>query len=569
MKRIVTALVIVIVVAGAAAGAYFHFAARPATAATANLSTATVKRGTLIATVNAAGNVTAAQDVALNFGQAGTVQKVDVKVGDQVKAGQVLAELDTANLTLQLQNAQVNLKVAQDKLTQTKTPSTSEAIATARAQVQSAQSGIVGAQAAYKAAVQSSGASNSQLASLAAALDKAQATLQQAQAAYDKVSYRPDIAQLAQALTLQSATDDYNVAKANYDALAATTNTDSASKVASAKTQLQQAQSQLTQAQNNLNTLLAGPDAATLDIAQSAVDQAQIAEKQAELNLQYAQIVAPFDGVVTAVSITPGESASASGQAAVEVADLSHLEIVVNLAETDINRVRVGQDVQIALDALPNATLQGKVTQIAPAGVITQGVVDYPVTIQLTDASRGVKTGMSSNLNIVVQQRDNVLMVPNRAVKTVAAGTAANLAARAGATTNPITATSATTNTVTGATPTAGSARGQNGTTGGSNGARNGSQGGQGVGASSGQNGGFSGAGRRPTRQQYVVVLRDGQQVQVPVQTGVANDTMTEIVSGLNEGDIVVLTPTTTTQPRTGGGPGLGIPGVGGFGRGG
>jgi HlyD family secretion protein len=260
------------------------------------------------------------------------------------------------------------------------------------------------------------------------------------------------------------------------------------------------------------------------------------------------------------------------------VADLSHLEIVVNLAETDINRVRVGQDVQITLDALPNATLQGKVTQIAPAGVITQGVVNYPVSIQLTDASRGVKTGMSSNLNIVVQQRDNVLMVPNRAVKTAAAGAAAPVvasgvapsgAAGAGATKNPITATNTTTNTVTGATQTAGSARGQNGTQGGgSNGARNGSQGGQGVGASSGQNGGFGGAGRRPTRQQYVVVLRDGQQVQVAVQTGVANDTMTEIVSGLNEGDVVVLTPTTTTQPRTGG-PGLGIPGVGGFGRGG
>jgi HlyD family secretion protein len=561
MKRIATALVIVIVVAGVAIGAYFHFAARPAAAATTNLSTATVKRGTLIATVNAAGNVAAAQDVALNFGQAGTVQKVDVQVGDQVKAGQVLAELDTANLALQLQNAQVNLKVAQDKLTQTKTPSTSEALATARAQVQSAQSGIVGAQAAYKAAVQTSGSSNSQLASLAASLDKARATLQQAQAAYDKVAYRPDVGQLAQSLTLQSATDDYNVAKANYDALAATTNTDSASKVATAKTQLQQAQSQLTQAQDNLNTLSTGPDAATLDIAQSAVDQAQIAEKQAELNLKYAQVVAPFDGVVTAVNITPGQSTSTGGQAAIEVADLSHLEIVVNLAETDVNRVRVGQDAQITLDALPNATLQGKVTQIAPAGVITQGVVNYPVTIQLTDASRGVKTGMTSNLNIVVQQRDNVLIVPNRAVRAAAPGSAANLAAGAGATTNPITTTHTTTNTVAGATPTTGSARGQNGSQGGQRSGAGGAQNGS-------QNGGFGGTGRRPTRQQFVTVLRDGQQVQVPVQTGVANDTMTEIVSGLNEGDVVVLTTTTTAQPRTVGG-GIGIPGVGGFGRGG
>jgi len=63
-------------------------------------------------------------------------------------------------------------------------------------------------------------------------------------------------------------------------------------------------------------------------------------------------------------------------------------------------------------------------------------------------------------------------------------------------------------------------------------------------------------------------VLQGGLPVQVPVQTGLSNDTMTEIVSGLNEGDVVVLNTTTTAQPRAGG-PGLGIPGVGGFGRGG
>jgi HlyD family secretion protein len=545
MKRILTLAVILIVLAGVGTAAYLRFAARPAAAASANLPTATVQRGTLVATVNAAGNVNAAQDVVLNFQQSGTVQKIDVQVGDTVKAGQVLAELDTANLTLQLKNAQVNLKIAQDKLAQTKAPATADSVANARAQVQSAQAGVVSAQAAYKAAMQSSGTSNSQLAGVAAALDKAQAALGQAQAAYDKVASRPDVAMTSQALTLQSATDDYNVAKANFDTLAATNGSDTASKVAAAKSQLQQTESQLAQAKNNLDTLLVGPDATALDIAQSAVDQAQIAEQQAELNLKQAQIAAPFDGVVTAVNIAPGQNASTSGQGAIQLADLNHLEIVVNLAETDVNRVKVGEDAQITLDALPNAALQGKVIQIAPAGVLTQGVVNYPVTIQLTDPSRGVKTGMTANLNIIVQQRDNVLMVPNRAVKAAAAGAAANPAA--------------------GAAPNSGAASGQSG---GANGARNGSQSGQRNGAGGGQNGGFGGTGRRPTRQQFVTVLQGGQPVQVPVQTGLSNDTMTEIVSGLNEGDVVVLNTTTTAQPRAGG-PGLGIPGVGGFGRGG
>jgi HlyD family secretion protein len=300
---------------------------------------------------------------------------------------------------------------------------------------------------------------------------------------------------------------------------------------------------QLAQAKNNLDTLLVGPDATALDIAQNAVDQAQIAEQQA-------QRAAPFDGVVTAINITPGQNASTSSQSAIQLADLNNLEIVVDLAETDLNRVKVGDDTQITLDALPNATLQGKVIQIAPAGVLTQGVVNYPVTIQLTNPSRGVKTGMTANLNIIVQQRDNVLMVPNRAVKAAAAGAAAYLAP--------------------GAAPNSGAASGQNGSQG-QRGARNGSQNGQRSGAggaqNDGQNGGFAGTGRRPTRQQFVTVLQNGQQVQVPVQTGLSNDTMTEIVSGLNEGDVVVVNTPTTTQPRAGG-PGLGIPGVGGFGRG-
>jgi membrane fusion protein, macrolide-specific efflux system len=165
------------------------------------------------------------------------------------------------------------------------------------------------------------------------------------------------------------------------------------------------------------------------------------------------------------------------------------LQVVVNLAEIDSVRVKDNQAAQISLDALPDLALDGKVTQIWPAGVLTQGVVNYPVTVQLTNPPASVKTGMSANVNIVVDERDNVLMVPNRAV-------------------------------------------------------------------------------RAQGRQKLATVLFEGQQMQVPVQTGLSNDTMTEITSGLKEGDTVVLNTTTTQQPRTGGG--FGGPGPGAvFGRGG
>jgi RND family efflux transporter MFP subunit len=304
----------------------------------------------------------------------------------------------------------------------------------------------------------------------------------------------------SQAAALQSATIDFQQAKANYEALAATTNSDASSKVAQARSSLEQAkasltklqtqvtqadtasaQATLTQAKNDLDKLLAGPDANTLDLAQNGVEQAQIALDQAQLALQQAQIVAPFDGVVTQVNIKLGQNAG-SGGSAIQIADLDHLQTVVNMSEIDINRIKDGQTAQITMDALPDASLQGTVTLIAPAGVLSQGVVNYPVTVDLTPPFDGVKTGMTSNVSIVVDERDNVLTVPNRAIRT------------------------------------------------------------QG-------------------RQKVATVLFEGQQMQVPVQTGLASDTATEITSGLKEGDVVVLNATTATQARTGGGPGIGGPG--------
>jgi multidrug efflux pump subunit AcrA (membrane-fusion protein) len=101
------------------------------------------------------------------------------------------------------------------------------------------------------------------------------------------------------------------------------------------------------------------------------------------------------------------------------IADLDNLEIVVNMSEVDINEIEAGQRAEITLDAVADASLAGEVSLIAPAGVQSSGVVNYPVTVALTDPSDSVKTGMTANLNIVVDERTNVLLVPNRAVKTV------------------------------------------------------------------------------------------------------------------------------------------------------
>jgi RND family efflux transporter MFP subunit len=161
---------------------------------------------------------------------------------------------------------------------------------------------------------------------------------------------------------------------------------------------------------------LAGPDAAELEAAVNGVETAQIAVDQAKLALKQAQIVAPTDGVVTAVTAVVGESSSG---AIITTSDLDNLEVVVQMSEVDVTQVQPGQKVEITLDALNDVTLEGEVSQIAPAGTLTSGVVNYPVTVSLTVSANGVKTGMTANLSIIIAQKDNVLTVPNRAVKTV------------------------------------------------------------------------------------------------------------------------------------------------------
>jgi macrolide-specific efflux system membrane fusion protein len=126
--------------------------------------------------------------------------------------------------------------------------------------------------------------------------------------------------------------------------------------------------------------------------------------------------VSPFDGVVTAMSAVVGESTSGT---ALTVADLDNLEVVVDMSEVDVTEVKPGQKVNITLDALSDGTLEGTVSQISPAGTVTSGVVNYPVTVSLTESADGVKIGMTANLEIIIAQKDNVLTVPNRAVKTV------------------------------------------------------------------------------------------------------------------------------------------------------
>ena len=216
-RRSLTITGIVVIIAALVAILFVPRLTASAASTTANLQTATVQRGTLVATVAAAGNVSAPEEANLAFQTSGRVAKVNVQVGDQVKKGDVLMELDTINLEYALKTAQDNLIIAQ---------------------------------ANYDSAKLGNSENPDQVTVAKAALDKAAATLQQAQSAYDQVAAAPNVGMLPQSTALQQASLDYQTALATYTSTVAGINN---IPLETAKTKLDSAQIAVQQAQDNLD----------------------------------------------------------------------------------------------------------------------------------------------------------------------------------------------------------------------------------------------------------------------------------------------------------------------------
>jgi HlyD family secretion protein len=180
--------------------------------------------------------------------------------------------------------------------------------------------------------------------------------------------------------------------------------------IAKADEDLALAKARLDDAQRVYDRLTDG-NTADIVAAQARVDAAQ-----ATLNL--ARLTAPFDATVTESHPLPGDQVAA-GATAFRLDDLSSLFVDVEVSEVDINSVRVGQPVSMTFDAILGKEYHGEVVQVAQTGTALQGVVSFKVTVELTDADASVKSGMTAAVNIVVEEMQDVVLVPNRAVRLV------------------------------------------------------------------------------------------------------------------------------------------------------
>lgn len=399
--------IIIIIAAVVVIGGYFGYNAWRTAQAEANTTYQTEKitRGQLTALVGATGTVRANQTAIMAWQTTGQIGEINVEVGEAVEAGEILASLSTNSLpqnvilaeadlitarrTLEnLKNsdmaraqAQLNLAIAADELETAKNRRASKdyerasdlTLEEARINVELAKEDVKKYEDIYNQ-VKNLEEDNTHRLNAYSALLAARRTLERAQANLAYLESAPDNLEIAQA--------DANLAlaQAKYD-----------------------------DALREWERLKDGPDPDDIRAA-----EARVSALEATLGLS--SLKAPFAGKITEVRSKIGDQVS-PGTISFRLDDLSSLLVDVQVPEADINRVAIGQPVTMTFDAIPDQQYNGKVIEVGQVGNVVSGIVNFNVTIELIDADDSVRPGMTAGVNIVVNQLEDVLLVPNRAVR--------------------------------------------------------------------------------------------------------------------------------------------------------
>ena len=453
-------------------------------------------------TVEVTGSVESADDIDLNFTTSGAIQSISVKVGDSIKAGQVLAALSAGDVASQVADAKANLELAKTNLAEVLAGASTEDIKVTGEEVFSAESSYKAAQDSLK---NLESTRDQELASLIdVALntmsDKSFVAQYSLDLIYDSILdqdaeeylYVSDVTSLTQAkdyydlgknglveaksliATAKSTKNQEDTLRAldyfygvlqnisnsllkTFDALRTAvsngtytetvisslkTQTNTQSTAASTavslvqdaasdlrtrdlyyKTSIVEAQNDVSSALNNLNLAKARLDfkkAPARDFEIQAA-QARIRQAEATLNRYYSNfsdtiIKAPVDGIISKVNFDKGEQASMSSPV-ISMIGISEMQIKVDVPESDIIKLEVGDQVDITLDAFSSEDkFFGTVTFIDPASTLIDGVVYYKVTISFNQKDDRIKSGMTADLTISTDSRTSVMVVPSRAV---------------------------------------------------------------------------------------------------------------------------------------------------------
>src|SRR5262249_32890946 len=368
--KLLMGLVLVLVLGGAAGGGYLYYEGQQQPP---RYLTVAVERGAITTTVNATGVVNAVTTVQVGSQVSGTIQKLFVDFNSPVKEGEIIAQIDPAPLATKVAQARAN-------------------VASAMAAVQVAQATTVNSKAAVETA-------QANAESARANIDKSKVALADARRILERNNEMVRRSLIAQ--------NDLDTAQMTYDGAVA---------------QLKASEAQLEAATGQLKSASAQQRlAAAQEIAAAAqVDQAKAALQAAELDLEHTTIRAPVNGIVVSRSVDVGQTVAASLQAPTLfpiAQDLTQMQVDTNVSEADIGRVRVGQRVTFTVDAYQNITFTGEVIQVRNAPITVQNVVTYDAVVQVANPDLQLKPGMTANISFLIAERQDVIKVPNAALR--------------------------------------------------------------------------------------------------------------------------------------------------------
>ncbi len=411
-RRGLLLLVVVVVLAAlATAGYVFSTNRTPAT----RFRTATVDRGTIVATVSATGALAAVTTVQVGSQVSGQIREVLVDFNSPVRRNQLIARIDpdvfqakvnAATADLESAQAQVLNQRANVEKVRADVENSRAAVATAEANVERMRADVENARAV--------------IATAQANVTRDAATSSNARLELDR---RMDLAR--QELISKSERDQaqmaFDTAQAQLEATRAQERAGQASlrssqaQLVAGESQVRAAKAQVASAQATLQVA-----EAQLKAADATVRQKQAALEQTRLDLVHTEIRAPVDGVVVSRTIDSGQTVAASLQAPTLFTiaqDLTRMQVEAAVDEADVGRLREGMGAVFTVDAFPGRTFRGEISQIRKAAQVVQNVVSYTTVITVPNPDRTLLPGMTANVRVQVDRREDALRVTNAALR--------------------------------------------------------------------------------------------------------------------------------------------------------
>ncbi len=355
-KKIAFWIILILLIAGAALGYTYFYKDKDQAV---RYRTAKVERGSLSAFVTANGTINPVITVLVGSQVSGTIQKLYADYNSRVKKDQLIAQIDPAIFQAQVSQAKAKVENARATFLNAQAD-----IATARSNVESSKANVIKARVS---------------------VDDTKRNLNRSLELF--------------ARNLVSASDR-DSSQTAYD---------------SAQAQLEAAQAQEKASEAQLDSAKA-----KLEAARAQIKQTEAELELAQVNLDHTKITAPVTGIVISRNVDVGQTVAASLQAPTLFTiaqDLTEMQVDTNVSEADIGRVAISQEATFTVDAFPNLTFQGKVTDIRNAPVTVQNVVTYDVVILVKNPELKLRPGMTANASILVAQRENALKIPNSALR--------------------------------------------------------------------------------------------------------------------------------------------------------